>query len=188
MSVQRKDLVPLTRKELYNLSEKCKDVALELASQDQNRVNLKYCHEFNRWLPELRSYDLLAPDLANLKAARPIARWQLMIISVILLLLLIVALPSSQVRTFRAILITTSSLLLITVYLIPERFYGTTVELVEGKVLYVVDLLDKHLSSGVLEFSEAAFYQVKQNLNEARLELRQQIDLAYRARNDKQWF
>lgn len=188
MSVQNETLVPLTRKELYTLAEKCREVALELACQDQNRVSLKHCHEFNQWLPELRAYDLLAPELKELKAARPIARWQVMIIGIALMLLLLFALPSTQIRSLRMIIAASSTLFLFCVYLIPERFYGTTIELVEAKVLTVVDLLEKHLSSGVLEFSEAAFHRVKQNLHEARDELRQQIDLAYRSRSGQQWF
>lgn len=188
MSAQNDPLTPLTRKELYSLSEKCRDVAFDLARQDQHRVSLKHCHEFNRWLPELKSYDLLAPGLTDLKAARPIARWQVMIISAVLILFLMVALPISQARSIRMFTLAISSLLLLGIYFIPERIYGTTIELVEGKVLYIVDQLDKQLSSGVLEFSEAAFHRVKQNLNEARSELRQQIDLAYRARSRQPFF
>lgn len=188
MGVPNETLVPLTRKELYNLAEKCNEVAQELARQEQNRVSLKHCYEFNRWLPELKSYDLLAPELAQLKAARPIARWQLMTISAMLVVLIMVALPSGYVRPLRMIFFAISTFLLLCIYLIPERLYGTTIELVEGKVLYIVDQLDNHLTSDVLDFSEAAFHRIKQNLHEARLELRQQIDLAYRARRGPDWY
>jgi hypothetical protein len=69
---------------------------------------------------------------------------------------------------------------LIILYFIPERVYGTTIELLEGKLLRVVDALDRLLTSGQVEFSEAAFFQVRENLEAARRELRQQIDLAHR--------
>ncbi|MFM7583329.1 MAG: hypothetical protein ACKO9F_11535, partial [Caldilinea sp.] len=63
---------------------------------------------------------------------------------------------------------------------IPEDLYGTTVELLEGKLLYVVDSLLALLDSGQMEFTEAAFFQARQNLLDAHAELRQQIDLAHR--------
>ena len=52
-----------------------------------------------------------------------------------------------------------------------------------AKVLRVVDGLLVILDSGVLEFTEAAFFQTRQNLLDARAELRQQIDLAHRPHN-----
>ena len=39
------------------------------------------------------------------------------------------------------------------------------------------------LNSGVMEFSEAAHFKVREDLLAARAELRQQIDLAHRSPN-----
>lgn len=173
---------PLTRNELYNLSKECREYAIELASHDQSRVSLKHCHEFNRWLPKVQSYDLLASELSNLKGARPVARWQVMIISALVGLLVLLSWPPDQAEQLRASLLYLIPLLLLGIYFLPERIYGTTIELVEAKVLAVVELLETKLQSNTLEFSEGAFHQVKENLQFARQELRQQIDLAYRAR------
>ncbi len=65
-------------------------------------------------------------------------------------------------------------------YFVPERFYGTTVEMIEAKVLRVVDALDRLLQSAELGLTEAAYFRVKENLEAARRELRQQIDIAHR--------
>ena len=46
--------------------------------------------------------------------------------------------------------------------------------------LRVVDELERILLEGDTGFTPAAFFQVKENLTEARRELRQQIDLAHR--------
>ena len=70
---------------------------------------------------------------------------------------------------------------LVVLYLLPERLYGTTIELLEGKLLRIVDTLDGLLAENKLGFTEAAFFQVKDNLEAARRELRQQIDLAHRS-------
>lgn len=174
---------PLTRKELYELAHECKTYAEELAGHDQSRVSLKHCHEFNRWLPKVQSYDLLAAELSQLKGARPIARWQVMILAALIALLLLLSWPSdSGGQWIRSSVPIALPICLFCIYLIPERVYGTTIELVEAKVLTVVESLEKQLHGNSLEFSEAAFHQVKENLQLARQELRQQIDLAYRAR------
>jgi hypothetical protein len=44
----------------------------------------------------------------------------------------------------------------------------------------VVDVLDELLHTKELGLTEAAFFRVKENLEEARRELREQIDLAHR--------
>ena len=71
-------------------------------------------------------------------------------------------------------------LTVLAVFFLPESLYGTTIELLEGKVLYIVDTLLTILNSGKLEFSEAAFFRARENLLIAHSELRQQIDLAHR--------
>jgi hypothetical protein len=63
---------------------------------------------------------------------------------------------------------------------LPEHIYGTTMELLQAKVLFIVDALLDLLNSGSMDFSEAAFYRARENLLVAHEELRQQIDLAHR--------
>lgn len=172
---------PLTRREFYKLAEHCRTYALELAHYDQTRVNLKQCHEFNHWLTEVKAYDLLEPPLHTLMPARPIARWQVLIISIVLGLLIFATLSDRSTRTWSTAFLYSYSLLLVLFYFIPERFYGTTIELLEGKLLRVVDALDALLVDNKLEFTDAAFFQTKENLALARQELRQQIDLAHRS-------
>ncbi|MBX3015352.1 MAG: hypothetical protein KF832_27780 [Caldilineaceae bacterium] len=174
------DLTPLTRREFYQLTERCRAYALELAQFDQTRVNLPQCHHFNQWLQELKRYDRLAPALHALQPARPIARWQLLILAGMLGLIIWLALQARDYRLLSTGFLTTYLFFLIFFYFVPERYYGTTVELIEGKVLRIVDLLDDLLQHGELEFTEAAYFQAKTNLQEARAELRQQIDLAHR--------
>jgi len=69
---------------------------------------------------------------------------------------------------------------LLLLFFVPERMYGTTIELLEGKVLRIVDALEQVLVADELRLSEAAYFRVKDNLEQARRELRQQIDLAHR--------
>ncbi|MCX6045584.1 MAG: hypothetical protein NT075_10765 [Chloroflexi bacterium] len=171
---------PLTRREFYQLAERCHAYALELAHYDQGKVNLKQCHEFNRWLAQIKLYDLLTAPLQTLKPARPIARWQLLVIGLVLGLILFVVVSERNTRAWAMSFLYSYSFLLIIFYFVPERFYGTTTELIEGKLLRVVDTLDALLSENKLDFTEAAFFQTKENLEAARRELRQQIDLAHR--------
>ena len=70
--------------------------------------------------------------------------------------------------------------LLIVAFFVPERLYGTTIELLEGKVLRVVDALEHVLQSEELGFTEAVYFHVKEDLQASKQELRQQIDLAHR--------
>ena len=90
---------PLTRKEFYTLAEYCRINALELAKHDQSRVSLEHCYQFNRWLPQVKRYEQLSVPLQNLKPARPIARWQLLVLGIITGLILLLALPSWLDRT-----------------------------------------------------------------------------------------
>ena len=88
-----------------------------------------------------------------------------------------------QARAYRLLsssFVTTYVFFLFFFYFVPERFYGTTVELIEGKVLRIVEMLEAILQKGDLGFTEAAYFQAKENLQAARTELRQQIDLAHR--------
>jgi hypothetical protein len=63
---------------------------------------------------------------------------------------------------------------------LPESLYGTTMELLDAKVLRVVDALLELLNSVKMNLSEAVYFKAKDNLTAAREELRLQIDLAHR--------
>ena len=172
--------VVLTRKEFYELADDCRRYALELALYDPHRVNLKLCYQFNQWLPKIKAYDQLTDALAPIMLARPIARWQLMTISALLGIILLLLLPPSFRQSTRTLLLYGYFFVLVGLYFVPERLYGGTVALIEARVLRVVEELEKLLMTDEMEFSEAAFFQAKENLNQARRELRQQLDLAHR--------
>lgn len=170
----------LDRKAFYELAAECRSYATDLANYDQDRVNLKQCHRFNAWLAHVRRYDKLAPRIATLSAARPVARWQIVTLIVVIWLILVMALSGRVSREWQMVLTSGWLLTIIAMFFIPESFYGTTIELLEAKVLRVVDALLEILNSGAMEFTEAAFFQARQNLLDARAELRLQIDLAHR--------
>jgi hypothetical protein len=123
---------------------------------------------------------LLEPALRTLKPARPVARWQVLSLAAIAAFIFLVVIASRFARAWQSGFFYSYLLLLVIVFLIPERVYGTTIELLEGKVLRIVDAMDILLNKGELGFSEAAHFQAKENLEAARRELRQQIDLAHR--------
>ncbi len=173
-------MAPLTRKAFYDLSKRCQEEALELARHDQNQVNLTQCLRFNQWLSELKTYDQLAPQLQTLRAARPINRWMVMGGCIVLSLLMVLFLGSQLGVNGVRILSLGLTGTLILLYFLPESLYGTTVEMLEGRVLRVVETLEKLLFSRQMELTEAVFFQVKDNLESARRELRQQIHLAHR--------
>lgn len=180
--VKNHSLTPLTRKDFYTLAQYCHNYSLDLAGHDQSRVSLRHCHEFNQWLSTVQSYDLLGPALMSIQSARPIARWQVMVLGVVLGLVLSLALPDEIGQPMRNGLLYGFWIFLIIVYFIPERIYGTTIELLEAKVLRVVEAMEEILDSSQLDFTDAAYFQTKENLKAARHELRQQLDLAYRNR------
>lgn len=179
-SRSKTDLTPLTRRDFYQLAERCHTYALELANYDQTRVHLQQCHHFNEWLRQLKRYDRLAPALRTLRPARPVARWQLLVLGCMVGLVIWLALQARAYRLLATSFITSYTLFLCFFYFLPERFYGTTIELIEGKVLRVVEALEGLLQHGDLDFTEAAYFQAKAHLQAARTELRQQIDLAHR--------
>jgi hypothetical protein len=170
----------LTRKAFYDLSVHCRTYAGELARYDQHRVNLKECRRFNTWLAELRGYEQLAPVLRTLAPARPIARWQLVVLMVVVWLILWLALPGRVERGLEIAALVGGMGTIVLLFFLPESLYGTTMELLDAKVLRVVDTLLDLLNAGGLEFSEAAYFKAKENLLAAHDELRQQIDLAHR--------
>lgn len=174
------DLTPLTRPEFYRLTESCRDYALELAQYDQTRVNLPQCHKFNAWFQNVKTFAQLEPMLRTIQGARPIARWQVLTLAVVLGLILYLAFVPRLPRLFSISFPPSYFVLMILLYFVPERFYGTTIEMIEGKVLRVVDALEQVLMEDSLELTEAVFFRAKENLQSARHELRQQIDLAHR--------
>jgi hypothetical protein len=172
-------MAPLTRKEFYDLAQRCHEEAFELARHDQSRVNLTQCRRFNQWLVELKKYDQLAPHLKSISSASPINRWMVMAAALGIWLLAMIVFgqalgpQGARLLTFGA----TGTLILL--YFLPESLYGTTIEMIEGKVLRIVETLEELLFSSKLEVSEAVFFKIKENLEEARRELRQQIHLAH---------
>lgn len=181
VTLERNSSLPeLTRPEFYQLTEACRTYALDLAQYDQTRVNLQECYKFNEWFASVRSFAQLEPALRSIRPARPVARWQVVVLAALLGFILFLAISARAPRLLGASFFMAYSFLLILLYFVPERLYGTTVEMLEGKVLRVVETLETLLMSGELELTEAVFFQAKDNLEEARRELRQQIDLAHR--------
>jgi len=155
-------------------------VAAELARYDQHRVRLKQCHSFNEWLLALKTYTLLGPQIAKITPARPITRWQLLVIGGVIGLFALLTLPPKLSQPWLTITFYGYLLSLLILFFIPERLYGSTIELLEAKTLRIVETLETILLSGQMEFSEAVYFQVKEQLTTAKRELRQQIDLAHR--------
>jgi uncharacterized membrane protein YbaN (DUF454 family) len=173
-------LRPLTRKEFYDLTVYCRTYASELARYDQHRVRLKECNRFNTWLAEIKRYDRLSAPLRELKPARPIARWQIVVLLIVLWLILWIALPGRVDRGLLTAILMGGIGTIVVMFFLPESLYGTTMELLDGKVLRVVDVLLELLNKGDMGFSEAVYFRAKENLTVAREELRLQIDLAHR--------
>ena len=173
-------MAELTRKEFYELADQCRERALELAHFDQNRVNRHQCRRFNMWLARLKTYDQLAAGVQDISAARPITRYDLMAAAVVLWLVSMFLLREQLSVGGNRILAFSVWGLVILLYFLPESLYATTVELLEAKVLRVVEALEELLISQEMEVTEAVFFKIKENLNTARRELRQQIHLAHR--------
>ena len=172
-------MAELTRKAFYQLAIECRERALDLARHDQHRVVPAQCGLFNRWLAQLKGYDKLNASIGLIPAALPLTRWHLMGVTGLLWFLVVWFVGQDMGTTGQRILGVALTASLILLYFLPERLYGTTVELLEGKVLRVVETLEKILQSQEMQFSEAAYFQVKENLQAARQELRQQIHLAH---------
>ncbi len=172
-------MAELTRKEFYELANQCRERALELALFDQSRVNRQQCRQFNLWLARLKTYDQLAAGVQDISAARPITRYDLMAATVVLWLLSMILLREQVSVGGNRILAFGMWGLVILLYFLPESLYATTVELLEAKVLRVVEALEALLISQEMDVTEAVFFKIKENLNTARRELRQQIHLAH---------
>ncbi len=174
------DLVPFTRKHFFALSEECRAYATALARRDPHHVELAECRRMNTWLRALMRYESLGPRIAFLKPARPVARWQVATLTFTIWLILYVYASTRGHATLATLVLNSSLLLILTFFMLPERVFGTTIEGLEGKLLSVVEALEEMLAAVDMGFSQAAYFQVRDNLAAARAELRQQIDLAHR--------
>lgn len=172
--------VRFTGKELYELAAGCRAYATELARFDPRRVILPQCHLYNAWLRSLHRYDRLQPMLRTLKPARPVARWQVATLTLIVWILLYLVAAGRGMQTLALFLLNGTVLVFLAYYMLPERLFGTTIEEIEGRVLRVVLHLEEMLANGEIVLTEAAFFKARENLEAAHRELREQIDLAHR--------
>lgn len=175
-----KPTTPLTRREFYRIAQECSARAIELARYDQHRVRLDFCHDFNEWLYSLKAFTGLNPLIASITPARPIARWQILVAGGLIGILAFFFLFARMGQPWGSIFSYAYVIALLILFFLPERLYGSTVEMLEAKTLRIVESLESILLSGQMDFSEAAYFQVKDDLALARKELRQQIDLAHR--------
>lgn len=173
-------LVPLTRKEFYDLAFALRVYASELASHDPRRVNLKQCYRFNRWLDDVRSFDRMAPLLADIRHARPVARWQVMTLYAVIWGFIYLWSIGRVEGMAQIVLLNGLALGFISFFFVPESVYGTTIEEIEGKVLRVVQTMEGILARDEVNFTEAAYFKAREALKYAHYELRQQLDLAHR--------
>lgn len=174
------NLAPLTRKEFYDLAFELREYANDLAGHEPRRVVLKECHRFNGWLQKVRSYQQLAPLLQDVKGARPIARWQVMTLYVVIWGFVYLWSIGRVEGMAQVLLLNGMAVGLISLYFIPEGLYGTTIEHIEGKVLRVVQAMEGMLARDEVNFTEAAYFKARDALKNAHYELRQQLDLAHR--------
>jgi len=172
--------LPLTRKIIYDLSLELRQWASDLARCDPSRVNLQECHRFNAWLRKIRGHETLATQLVGMKGARPVARWQVLTLLVVAWGVVALALLGRVERNVMVVVLNGAVFSLLAVSMAPAAFFGTTVEQLEGKLLRVVELLEAMLSDNSPGFSEGAYFSTRANLEAARRELREQIDLAHR--------
>ena len=170
----------LTPKVFYDLAGQCQAFAEDLARRDPFCVDLQACYRYNEWLPTLHRYEIFSKRV-KIRPARPIARWQLLTLAGVAWVVLELALPRWLDRATSTWLLRSWFLGLIILFFIPQHFYGTTVELLEGRVLLIVETMQQLLQNGEIQFSEAAFFRAKEMLESTQHELRQQLDLAHRS-------
>lgn len=170
-------MTDLTRKEFYKLAHECRDYAMRLATHDQDAVERGLCREFNQFRAHVASFDQLTGIAAQLEPARPITRWLVLTATAGVWLILVLVATQLGASMPAGLLLGLSTLLVFTAAMIPPRVYGTSVEAIEGRVLLVVEALQRMLLKQDLGFSEAAFYEVRDVLREANAELRQQVYL-----------
>lgn len=168
-------MAELTRKEFYDLAHECRDYALRLANYDQDSVNRALCKEWNAFLPRMRVYDSLRPSLAHLQPARGITRVIVLGSTLLAYFFIVLVVVRLIPRSASPLLLGISALLVLGVAMIPPAVYGTSVEAIEGRVLVVVEALEGLLDQQ--QFTEAAYFEVRDTLRQAAAELRQQVSL-----------
>ena len=168
-------MAELTRKEFYDLAHECRAYALRLATHDQDLVDRALCKEWNAFLLHVRAFDQLHPHLVQLQPARGITR--AMVIGGTLLIYFFVVMVVTRLVPLGTtpLLLGVAALLLLGVVMIPPAMYGTSVEAIEGRVLVVVEALEGMLDQE--QFTEAAYFVVRDVLRDAAAELRQQVFL-----------
>ena len=173
-------MAELTRKEFYKLAESCLEMTMELARHEQDRVNVEQCQVFNEWLPGVLKYDRLAADLPGLTPARPLTRWRVLLITLVVLAVSTLLLQDFLGRYFLFFFGLSATMSGIALIFIPERLYGTTIALIEGKVLRIVNAMEAILLAQEMGLTEAAFFKTTENLAAAKKELRIQLHHAQR--------
>ena len=168
-------MAELTRKQFYDLAHECRDYALRLANYDQDSVNRGLCKEWNAFLPRMRAYDSLRPRLAQLQPARGITRAIVLVSTLLAYFFIVLVVVRLIPRSASPLLLGISALLVLAVAMIPPAIYGTSVEAIEGRVLVVVEALEGLLDQQ--QFTEAAYFEVRDTLRQAAAELRQQVSL-----------
>lgn len=166
----------LTRNEFYKLAHECREFSRRLATHDQDHVDRAMCGEYNAFLRRVRSYDRLRDPLAQLRPARPISRFMVLtwlIAGWMIFLLLGRELP----RLVYLVLLSSAPFLIMSLFLIPQSLYGTTIEQIEGRVLVVVQTLQQILNRGEMNFTEAVYFVLRDVLQETADDLRQQVYL-----------
>ena len=172
-------MAELTRKQFYDLAHECRDYALRLANYDQDSVNRGLCKEWNAFLPRMRAYDSLRPRLAQLQPARGITRAIVLVSTLLAYFFIVLVVVRLIPRSASPLLLGISALLVLAVAMIPPAVYGTSVEAIEGRVLVVVEALEGLLDQQ--QFTEAAYFEVRDTLRQAAAELRQQVALNRRS-------
>jgi hypothetical protein len=166
----------LTRHEFYKLAHECREFAHRLATHDQDSVDRAMCGEYNAFLPRVRSYDRLREPLSRLRPARPISR--LMVLTWLIAGWMVLVLLGRQLpRPAYLLLLSLAPFLIMSLFLVPQSLYGTTIEAIEGHLLVVVQTLQQILHSGEMDFTEAVYFVLRDVLQETADDLRQQVYL-----------
>lgn len=168
----------LTRQEFYKLAHECRDYAARLANNDQDRVSRDLHREFNEFLRRVQSYDRLEQPLSRLRPARGLNRTQVLVIVIAFWLAGTVFARQLLGSLGFLFVLSSGTMLALGVFLLPPATFGTTVEQMEGRLLVVVQALQRILETGEMDFTEAAYFVVRDVLREAAAELRQQVYLA----------
>ena len=94
-----------------------------------------------------------------------------MVLLGVLWVILWFALPGRADRGLTAAMLVGAMGTFVVMFFLPESIYGTTMELLDAKVLRVVESLQVLLNNGSMDFTEAVYFRAKENLTAAREEL-----------------